>query len=119
MIGIDVVDVDRFKSLLERAPGFAERFFTRDERAHCESFVDPGRHLAGTFAAKEAAMKALGVVPAAAFARRIEIVRAEDGSPRAVLGPAVVPISISHDGPVAVALALNLPIGGSPGRPCE
>lgn len=119
MIGIDVVDVERLQSLLERAPGFAERFFTRAERAHCNSFVDPVRHLAGTLAAKEAAMKALGVVPAAAFARRIEIVRSANGSPHAVLGRTVVPVSISHDGPVAVALALNLPIAGSPGLPCE
>lgn len=63
--------------------------------------------LAGTFAAKEAVMKALGLTPAPAWARRIRIDRDAKGRPEAVVenGPPVT-VSISHDGPVAVAIAL-------------
>ena len=109
-IGIDVVDVARFRALLERSPGFAVRFFTADERAHCATSRDPALHLAGTFAAKEAVMKALGLTPAPAWARRIGIERDASGRPAGmVTGAPPVAVSISHDGPVAVAAALATP----------
>lgn len=98
-IGIDVVDVARFEAVLARSPRLAERFFSEEERAH--------PRLAGTFAAKEAVMKALGLTPAPAWARRIRITRLPDGRPEArVDGHPPVRVSISHDGPVAVAMAL-------------
>lgn len=106
MIGIDVVDVARFRGTLERFPGFAERFFTPAERAECETRTDPARHLAGIFAAKEASMKALGTVPAVAFARRIEISKRPDGAPYARMRDRRAQVSISHDGGVAVAVAM-------------
>ena len=106
MIGIDVVDVERFRATLVRSPGFIARFFTPEERAGCETRTDPVRHLAGIFAAKEASMKALGMVPAVAFARRIEISKRPDGAPYARLGERRAQVSISHDGGVAVAVAM-------------
>lgn len=106
-IGVDVVDVARFRALLARQPGFAARFFTEEERAYCAGSPDAPLRLAGTFAAKEAVMKALGLTPAPAWARRIGIVRAGSGRPAAVVETqARVSVSISHDGPVAVAVAL-------------
>lgn len=105
-LGVDVVDLDRFRQLLQRQPGFAGRFFTDAERAHSARGGDPAASLAGTFAAKEAVMKALQIVPAVAWARRVRIERDETGRPRAsVQGHAPVEVSISHDGPVAVAVA--------------
>jgi phosphopantetheine--protein transferase-like protein len=109
VIGIDVVDIARFEALLDRLPTFVGRFFTAAEASYCESFSDRAVHLAGTFAAKEAAMKAMGAVPAAAFARRVEIVRDPAGAPSARLDGRSVPVSISHDGPVVVAVAVMLP----------
>jgi holo-[acyl-carrier protein] synthase len=102
-LGIDVVDLERFRAVLERSPGFAERFFTDAERAHCGGSATS---LAGTFAAKEAVMKAAGLTPAPAWARRIAIERGPDGSPAANVGGRTLAVSISHDGPVAVAVAL-------------
>jgi holo-[acyl-carrier protein] synthase len=105
MLGIDVVDVERFRALLDRAPAFAERFFTAAERDHSNAFQDPELRLAATFAAKEAVMKALRLTPAPAWARRIEITRSGDGSPAAIVFGREISISISHDGGVAVAVA--------------
>lgn len=105
-LGVDVVDVDRFRALLERRPGFAHRFFTDEERAHCDAAPDAAVRFAGTFAAKEATMKALGLTPAPAWARRIGIARDASGRPSAVIDGRPVTVSISHDGGVAVAVAL-------------
>ncbi|MSX52813.1 MAG: 4'-phosphopantetheinyl transferase superfamily protein, partial [Actinobacteria bacterium] len=52
-IGIDVVDIERFISSLERTPGLLEKLFTPAER------TKPVSSLAARFAAKEALAKAL------------------------------------------------------------
>lgn len=116
-IGVDVVDVARFATVLERSPRLTERFFTDAERAHCAAARDAVVRFAGTFAAKEAVMKALDLTPAAAWARRIHIVRAASGRPSATVdGFPPVPVSISHDGGVAMAVALAAP-GAQTGAP--
>jgi holo-[acyl-carrier protein] synthase len=92
--------------MLERSPNLADRFFTDAERAYCQRSADFGLHLAATLAAKEAVMKALGLVPAAATAPQIEIIRTTSGRPIARVEGREVTISISHDGPVVVAVAI-------------
>jgi holo-[acyl-carrier protein] synthase len=108
LLGIDVVDVERFRAALAGANALEARLFTTLEREHCHAFTDPVIHLAGTLAAKEAVIKALRLGPLVAWSRRIEIRRAADGSPRAFVGDREIPVSISHDGPIAVAVALVL-----------
>lgn len=110
MIGVDVVEVARFRDLLSRQPALADRFFGDGERAYCQASADAATSFAGTFAAKEAVMKALGLTPAPAWARRISIARSASGRPLATVeGFPPVTVSISHDGPVAVAIALAAP----------
>ena len=113
MVGIDITSVGRFRRLVMRYPMLEERFFTEAERSHCRSHVDPIIHLAGTFAAKEAVVKAMGLGPVRAWARRIEIIRADDGAPRArIIGSGLgdeITVSISHDGDAAVAVAIRTP----------
>jgi holo-[acyl-carrier protein] synthase len=58
--GIDIVDVEKFRSVLARNPGLADELFTEAEREYCLSRRDPTPHFAGRFAAKESCMKALG-----------------------------------------------------------
>ena len=59
--GIDVVEISRIQRALERTGGrFARRVFTPQEIAACEARRRPALHFSVRFAAKEAAMKALG-----------------------------------------------------------
>ena len=60
-VGIDAVDVERFRRVLGRRPRFAERVFTAAERAEAAGRRDPVPGLAARFAAKEAVMKSLSV----------------------------------------------------------
>jgi holo-[acyl-carrier protein] synthase len=59
-VGIDLLEIGRLERALERRPRLAERLFTDGELAYARSRHRPGRHLAARFAAKEAALKALG-----------------------------------------------------------
>ena len=59
-VGVDAVDVARFRKVLERRPSFASRCFTDSERADAAGHADVAQSLAARFAAKEAVMKALG-----------------------------------------------------------
>ena len=80
-LGIEAVEVDRFRVVLRRTPGVARRLFTDDERAYGARFSDPAPRLAARFAAKEAAMKALGVGLGAFSFQEVEVVRAASGAP--------------------------------------
>jgi len=60
-IGIDATDIPRVSALVAKyGDRFLRRVFTDGEIAYCTRHRDPTPHLAGRFAAKEAAMKALG-----------------------------------------------------------
>ena len=59
--GVDLIEIERIEQALERRPALAERIFTQRELAMARSRARPGRHLAARFAAKEAALKALGL----------------------------------------------------------
>jgi holo-[acyl-carrier protein] synthase len=84
-VGVDAVDVVRFRSVLARRPGLAERLFTEAERSYGQSAKDPGPRLAARFAAKEAVLKALGVGIGATGFHEVEVVRGDDGAPRLLL----------------------------------
>ncbi len=59
-VGIDMVEVERMRRLLERKGERAlTRLFTEGEIAYAQSHPEPARQLAARVAAKEAAYKAL------------------------------------------------------------
>lgn len=60
-VGLDLIEIARLERALERRAGLVERIFTERERALAAGKGRPGRHLAARFAAKEAALKALGL----------------------------------------------------------
>jgi holo-[acyl-carrier protein] synthase len=59
-LGLDLVDIDRLERALDRRPRLANRLFTQGELEFAAARRRPARHLAVRFAAKEAAIKALG-----------------------------------------------------------
>jgi holo-[acyl-carrier protein] synthase len=60
-LGFDATDIPRVRRMVdEYGDRFLQRVFTAGELAYCTRRRDPVPHLAGRFAAKEAAMKALG-----------------------------------------------------------
>jgi holo-[acyl-carrier protein] synthase len=59
--GIDIAEVERIRQSIERfGQRFLERIFTAGEIRYCDSKVNRFERYAARFAAKEAAMKALG-----------------------------------------------------------
>jgi holo-[acyl-carrier protein] synthase len=82
-IGMDATDLPRVADLLERyGERFLRRVFTDGEISYCTKRRDPVPHLAGRFAVKEAAMKALGTGQSRGVGwKDIEVVRV-GGPPR-------------------------------------
>jgi holo-[acyl-carrier protein] synthase len=82
-IGIDATDLPRVADLVERyGDRFLRRVFTDGEIAYCTKRRNPVPHLAGRFAVKEAAMKALGTGQSLGVMwKDIEVVRG-GGPPR-------------------------------------
>ena len=76
-IGLDATEVDRIADVLARhGERFLRRIYTDGEIAYCLRHRDPSPALAARFAAKEAAMKALGTGAARGVAwRDIEVIR--------------------------------------------
>jgi holo-[acyl-carrier protein] synthase len=120
-IGIDIVEVPRFRAILERTPSMRDRCFTVAELAYADRKHDPTERLAARFAAKEATMKALSVGLGAFGFHDVEVVvDAGDnpsGPPRLVLrGPAAELaaqlgvneffVSLTHTATIAQAMVL-------------
>jgi len=115
-IGIDAVDVGRFGDVLARRPSVAQRLFTDAERRTARNT----RGLAARFAAKEAAMKAMGVGLGAFAFRDVEVVRDLDsGAPSlAITGGAAAlagdrgitswRVSLTHTDLIAEAVVVAL-----------
>ena len=75
-VGVDAVDVARFRRVLERRPRFATRCFTDSEQSDAGRSTDTVQSLAARFAAKEAVMKALGAGIGAFALTDVEVRRA-------------------------------------------
>ena len=77
--GVDIIEIPRIKQVLDRyGQRFLDRVFTPDEIAYCRGRAP---NLAGRFAAKEAAMKALGTGVRGVSWKDIEVIRADSGAP--------------------------------------
>jgi holo-[acyl-carrier protein] synthase len=84
-IGVDLVEIDRFRHALERTPALMDRIFTAAERDYSLRRRDPTERFAVRFAAKEAVMKAMGVGIGQVRLQDIEVDRAASGQPSVVL----------------------------------
>ncbi len=114
-IGIDLVDVGRFESALQRHPRLAERLFTDGERRDANGRPE---RLAARFAAKEAVLKTFGVGMGATSWRSIEVTLSEFGAPSVVLhggaeklaklaGVTRLHLSLTHTSELAAAFVIG------------
>src|SRR5262245_33359888 len=120
-LGFDATDIPRIGAAFERyGERFLRRVFTEGEIAYCMRRRNPVPHFAGRFAAKEAAMKALGTGHSRGVLwRGIEVVRAPGGPPQlkfhggaaarfASLGATGSLLTITHSQTLAIAQVLLL-----------
>jgi holo-[acyl-carrier protein] synthase len=114
--GIDIAEVPRIAESIERfGDRFLRRVFTEGEIRYCESKANRSERYAARFAAKEAAMKALGTGWSHGVRwRDVEICRHPGGRPTiqfhgkaaefaAKLGAVHVALSLSHTAAQAIA----------------
>jgi holo-[acyl-carrier protein] synthase len=119
-LGIDATDIDRIADTIERyGDRFLLRVFTDGEVSYCTKRRVPAIHFAGRFAAKEAAMKALGTGHSqGVFWRDVEVVR-HGGPPRlhlhggaarrfAAMGGRSSLLTITHSDDLALAQVILL-----------
>lgn len=109
-VGIDVVDIARFRTQLERVPRLVDRVFTPAEQRLAPA------SLAARFAAKEAVAKALGAprglswldawVERAEFGRPVLRVGGSVAARAAELGVDTFHLSMSHDAGIASAVVI-------------
>jgi len=117
-LGLDATDIDRIADTIERyGDRFLRRIFTDGEIAYCARRRVPAIHFAGRFAAKEAAMKALGTGNSQGVLwRDVEIVR-RGGPPQlqfhggagrrfAAIGGRTALVTITHSEELALAQVL-------------
>lgn len=106
-IGIDIVELDRIKKLLERQSRIVDRILTESEKDEFVTLSEKRKieYLAGRFAAKEAFSKAWGTgIGERLSFLDIEIRKDRNGKPFVVKPIAVgVHLSISHSEQYAVA----------------
>jgi phosphopantetheine--protein transferase-like protein len=118
-VGVDVVDLDRFESVMTRQASFLDRVFTAGEREYCDKAKAISvrcQRYAARFAAKEAVMKALACGLGGFGFHDVEVTRDDDSGEPSLLvnGKAAVlasergitrwMVSLSHSDLVAIAL---------------
>jgi len=114
--GIDITEVSRIEAAVARfGRRFLERVFTPEEIRYCESKANKAERYAGRFAAKEAAMKAIGTGWSRGVTwHDVEVRRAPGGRPTMTfhgkaaeffgrLGAVRAHLSITHTGGQAMA----------------
>jgi holo-[acyl-carrier protein] synthase len=117
-LGIDVCDIARVRKSIERhGARFLDRVLTPEEREYCAKMRDPAVPFAARFAAKEAAIKAMGGAPSGMRWQDMEVLPAQNCPPQLVLrnagaarlremGGTHVHLSLTHDGGVAAAVVV-------------
>lgn len=113
-VGIDIEHTDRFQNIdSEYSDNFLNKIFTDRELEYCFNKWNPHQHLAGRFAAKEAAFKALEQIESAKnlHITQIEIIQPEGSDSPMIDAPemsVISSLSISHTTHIAIAFVMML-----------
>ncbi len=116
-IGVDAVDIPRFRATLARTPSLRRRVFTEVELAYAAGQADDTQSLAARFAAREATMKAMGLGLGAFGFHDVWVERLDGGRPAlrvtgraeelaAERGIRVWHLSLTHTDTVAIAYVI-------------
>ncbi|MGO9379376.1 MAG: holo-ACP synthase [Dissulfurispiraceae bacterium] len=117
-IGIDIVEIERIRTAVDKwGNKFLKRIFSEHEISYCFSKRDPFLNLAGRFAAKEAAVKALSGLAGYHDINvgDIEVLNNPSGKPYVVFAEGinshisntvVLHISLSHERSYAIATVI-------------
>jgi len=116
-IGLDLIEIERLERALERRPSLATRVFSAAELEYANRHARPGRHLAARFAAKEAALKALGlgglrlheVEVEGGGARAPRLVLSGEAAARAAREGIALAVSLTHSRELAAAVVVREP----------
>lgn len=127
-LGIDLVHIPRIQESLDTlGAAFERKLFTPDEAAYANAApVHRAERFAARFAAKEAAIKAVGLAQEGVSWREMEVVRESDGhctlrlhgralgfaAARGICGCL---LSLTHDGEYAAAVVAALSDKNGPG----
>ena len=112
-IGTDLVEISRMKSMKNRE-AFLERYYTKAEIDYiCQKKNMADQTMAGIYAAKEAAAKAMGTGIVCSL-KEIEVLHRENGMPYYQFSGKAAQLSagrkahlsVSHDGGMAVAFCV-------------
>lgn len=108
-LGIDILEIKRFVSFKKSLDNrFLLNNYSKAELDYCFSFKNPGPHLAGIFAAKEAVFKTLRLDNI--LFSLIEIRREKNNQPVVWIKNRYqksIFVSISHTAQIAVAIAIK------------
>ena len=104
-LGVDIISISRFRGINKEDFKLWEKVFTESEWVYCFKDERCAQHLAGVFAAKEAAFKALNG-GAISTLKDIEVRHKKNGLP--ILNIAGLFVSISHTEDTAVAVVIGL-----------
>ncbi len=115
-VGLDIIELERIERAHKRyREKFAARFLTENEQKSLAGRADKMAFLSGRFAAKEAALKALGALfDSGVYLRDLEIVNDRHGKPSArfpkrlekKLAGYSLHLSITHSHKTAAAVAV-------------
>lgn len=105
-LGVDIIEIERMESILQRTPHFRERVYTEAERRYCDKKPSPATHYALFFAAKEAVFKALGTGFTGMGINDVEVTHDRFGKPQAILSGNAAKVA-KEKGIEAVYLSLS------------
>lgn len=119
LVGIDIIDIDRVATALQRTPHMLERVFSPAELDYCMAKKNPYPSLAARFAAREAVRKLDAAFTRGISFHDVEVVHDKNGKPFLYLheparekvkqlGITDMALSLSHSNSQAVAVVIAM-----------